>query len=258
MVNTAYVTGIKEALENDNRFRLNQELMSAYQEWLKTHPFDLGNGWAQEPWFQEEMPVTEEFVKRIKENSDVAVIIIGRTAGEDKDNKPEEGSYLLTKTEEQMLETVCSVFERTIILLNVGNIIDMNWMEKYQPSAVLYVWQGGQEGGNGVLDVISGDVCPSGRLSDTIAYHIEDYPSTRYYGDLTRNIYAEDIYVGYRYFSTFAPEKVMFPFGYGLSYTDFELKPQVSGKLTEGNGVFAGMLKRLGVEIITEKEKIKW
>lgn len=247
MVNTAYVTGIKEALENDNRFRLNQELMSAYQEWLKTHPFDLGNGWAQEPWFQEEMPVTEEFVKRIKENSDVAVIIIGRTAGEDKDNKPEEGSYLLTKTEEQMLETVCSVFERTIILLNVGNIIDMKWMEKYQPSAVLYVWQGGQEGGNGVLDVISGDVCPSGRLSDTIAYHIEDYPSTRYYGDLTRNIYAEDIYVGYRYFSTFAPEKVMFPFGYGLSYTDFELKPQVSGKLTEGQSAARKIdTKRLG------------
>lgn len=233
LVNTAYVTGIKEALESDSRFQLNEMLMETYEVWLQSHPFDTGNGWAQEPWFQEEMPISGELARKARETSDTAVIIIGRTAGEDKDNLAAEGSYILTKTEEEMLKTVCSVFERTVVLLNVGNIIDMKWVEKYAPSAVLYVWQGGQEGGNGVLDVLTGDVCPSGRLSDTIAYDIEDYPSTQHYGDTVRNLYTEDIYVGYRYFSTFAPEKVLYPFGFGLSYTEFELRTEITGSLAE-------------------------
>ena len=198
LVNTAYVTGIKEALESDSRFQLNEMLLKTYEAWLQSHPFDTGNGWAQEPWFQEEMPVSVELVKKVKETSDTAVIVIGRTAGEDKDNRATEGSFLLTETEDEMLRTVCGVFERTVVLLNVGNIIDMKWVDQYAPSAVLYVWQGGQEGGNGVLDVLSGDTCPSGRLSDTIAYDIEDYPSTKNYGDTKRNLYSEDIYVGYR------------------------------------------------------------
>ena len=234
MVNTAYVTGIREALEKDGRFALNAGLAESYETWLEDHPFDAGEGWAKEPWFQEEMPVSRELAKKAREDSDIAVIIIGRTAGEDKDNFAAEGSYLLTRVEEEMLENVCSVFERTVVLLNVGNIIDMKWVEKYEPGAVLYVWQGGQEGGNGVVDVLSGDVCPSGRLADSIAYDIEDYPSTGNYGDTDRNIYAEDIYVGYRYFSTFAPEKVMYPFGFGLSYTDFDIRAEVAGTLTEG------------------------
>lgn len=232
MVNTAYVTGIREALKGDGRYVLNEELEKCYEAWLESHPFDLGNGWAQEPWFQEEMPISEELAKKARETSDTAIVIIGRTAGEDKDNLAAEGSYLLTKAEEEMLEAVCGVFERTVVLLNVGNVIDMGWVEKYRPSAVLYVWQGGQEGGNGVLDVLSGDVSPSGRLADTIARSIEDYPSTRNYGDAKRNLYAEDIYVGYRYFSTFAPEKVLYPFGCGLSYTNFEIRAEVQGSLS--------------------------
>lgn len=234
MVNTSYVTGIREAFKGDDRYVMNGELEKCYMTWLESHPFDLGNGWAQEPWFQEEMPISKELAEKTREVSDTAIVIIGRTAGEDKDNLVAEGSYLLTKTEEEMLDTVCSVFDRTVVLLNVGNIIDMSWVEKYRPSAVLYVWQGGQEGGNGVLDVISGDVCPSGRLTDTIAYSIEDYPSTKNYGDARRNLYVEDIYVGYRYFSTFAPEKVLYPFGYGLSYTEFEIKAEVQGDLAVG------------------------
>lgn len=234
MVNTAYVTGIREALERDGRFALNGELTKVYRNWLESHPFYAGEGWAGEPWFQEEMPVSRELAEAAEKESDTAVIIIGRTAGEDKDNFAGEGSYLLTKTEEDMLETVCGVFSRTVVLLNVGNIIDMKWVEKYRPGAVLYVWQGGQEGGSGVLDVISGDVCPSGRLADTIARDITDYPSTGNYGDTVRNCYAEDIYVGYRYFSTFAPEKVLYPFGFGLSYTDFDMRAVVGGTLSEG------------------------
>lgn len=238
MVNTAYVTGIREALEEDGRFVLNEELKKTYAGWLENHPFDTGAGWASEPWFQEEMPVSRELAESAKKESDTAVIIIGRTAGEDKDNLPAEGSYLLTKTEEEMLEAVCGVFERTVVLLNVGNIIDMKWVEKYHPGAVLYVWQGGQEGGSGVLDVLSGDVCPSGRLSDTIARDIEDYPSTKNYGDDVRNFYAEDIYIGYRYFSTFAPEKVMYPFGFGLSYTNFAISATAAGTLSEGMNIY--------------------
>lgn len=229
MVNTRHVTGIAEALEQSEDFELNSYVKGCYQEWLKDHPVNIGLGWAQIPWFQEEMPLSGELVEKAAEESDTAVIIIGRTAGEDKDNLEEPGSYLLTDVEEQMLETVCSVFRRTVVLLNVGNIIDMKWVEKYSPSAVLYVWQGGQEGGNGVLDVLSGRVSPSGRLTDTIAHDLHDYPAAEFYGDLERNFYAEDIYVGYRYFSTFAPEKVMYPFGYGLSYTSFSLDTEVTG-----------------------------
>ncbi len=234
LVNASYVTGIREALEGSS-FVLNQTVKAAYEEWLKDHPHDKGMGWAGEPWHQEEMPLTEEFVKKAGEESDTAVVIIGRTAGEDQDNKAEAGSYLLTDTEEQMLKTVCGVFERTVVLLNVGNIIDMKWVEAYGPAAVLYVWQGGQEGGNGVLDVLNGTVSPSGKLADTIARDINDYPSTKNHGDSTRNVYAEDIYVGYRYFETFAKDKVLYPFGFGLSYTDFALTDAGIEEIMPGN-----------------------
>lgn len=234
LVNTRYVTGIYEALQADADIELNETVRKTYEAWVENHPFDAGAGWAQEPWFQEEMELSEELVAQAAEESDTAVIIIGRTAGEDKDNKAEEGSYLLTTQEADMLAKVCKAFARTIVLLNVGNIIDMKWVEEVKPSAVLYVWQGGQEGGNGVLDVLKGNVCPSGRLSDTIAYDIEDYPSTKYHGDPEKNYYVEDIYVGYRYFETFAKDKVMYPFGYGLSYTAFTKKMAAMTKTADG------------------------
>ncbi len=240
MVNTNYVRGIREAIEQGGRaggsvkcdgaytpaYEMNREVEEAYDAWLVDHPFDQGAGWAKEPWYQEEMPISEELARSAAQQSDAAIIIIGRTAGEDKDNRAEEGSYYLTDTEREMLRVVCKFFDKTIVLLNVGNIIDMKWVEEYRPSSVLYVWQGGQEGGNGVLDILTGKLSPSGKLPDTIAYHIEDYPSYANFGDEKRNFYAEDIYVGYRYFETFARDKVMYPFGYGLSYTTFEVSSQ--------------------------------
>lgn len=123
-----------------------------------------------------------------------------------------------------MLETVCRHFSRTVVLLNVGNIIDMSFVDRYEPSSVLYIWQGGMEGGCGAVDVLTGKVPASGRLSDTIAYHIDDYPSTRNFGCEDTIRYEEDIYVGYRYFETFAKNKVRYPFGYGLSYTTFDVQ----------------------------------
>ncbi len=223
MVNTRYVVGVYEAIEQDGSLEINSNLRNTYERWIEDNPFDAGEGWAAEPWFQKEMPVTKELALEARENSEVAIVLIGRTAGEDQDNSNAKGSYLLTDDEHQMLENVTKVFEKTIVLLNVGNIIDMKWVVKYNPSAVAYIWQGGQEGGNGVLDVLKGKVSPSGRLTDTIAYNIEDYPSTKNFGDSKRNIQQEDIYVGYRYFETFAKEKVMYPFGYGLSYTSFDI-----------------------------------
>lgn len=224
MVNTKYVIGAREALEADDRFILNDKLSDIYKKWLENHPFDAGEGWASEPWFQQEMEITEELAKSVAEESDVAIVVIGRTAGEDQDNSNMPGSYLLTEDEHNMLKNVCGAFDKTIVLLNVGNIIDMKWVNQYNPSAVAYIWQGGQEGGNGVLDMLSGDVNPSGRLTDTIAKDIKDYPSTKNFGGDKINIQQEDIYVGYRYFETFAKDKVLYPFGFGLSYTSFDIE----------------------------------
>lgn len=230
LVNTHYVTGILDALKEETSLELNEQVLEVYEKWISENPYDTGNGWGQIPWSQKEMPL-EESVITLAEDANAALVIIGRTAGEDQDFKEEAGSYFLTDIEKDMISKVSRTFERTIVVLNVGNIIDMSWVEEYDPAAVLYVWQGGQEGGNGVVDILTGKVNPCGKLTDTIAKSLKDYPSTAYFGDLERNFYKEDIYVGYRYFETFAKEKVLYPFGYGLSYTTFSMK----GKLTEQN-----------------------
>ncbi len=221
-VNTDYVTGIWEALENSGKYELNSKVRQAYEEWIADHPYEEGAGWGLEPWSQEEMPVSSELIRKAAAESDAALCIIGRTAGEDQDNKNEEGSYLLTGAERELIKEVCRAFPRTVILLNTGNIIDMKWVGEYDPAAVLYVWQGGQEGGNAVADVLSGTVNPDGHLTDTVAADIEDYPSTVNFGSETENVQEEDIFAGYRYFETFARERVLYPFGFGLSYTTFE------------------------------------
>ena len=246
MVNTTYVTGVREAILERKAYLLAPSLEAAYEKWLPDHPFDQGSGWGTEPWFQEEMEISPELAARAAQEADAAVVIIGRTAGEDKDNKPERGSYYLTETEETMLRNVCAAFSRTIVLLNVGNIIDMNWVSKYAPSAVLYIWQGGQEGGNGVLDVLTGEVSPSGKLTDTIAEKISDYPSDPNFGDPDRDFYAEDIYVGYRYFETFAKDKVLYPFGFGLSYTTFEIQGQGMESISDTTITFRARVLNTG------------
>ncbi len=138
-----------------------------------------------------------------------------------------------------MLALVCRHFKKSVVLLNVGNIIDMQWVMRYNPGAVAYIWQGGQEGCRGVLDVLNGTVNPCGKLPDTIACTPADYPAADHYGADDRNIYAEDIYVGYRYFETFAPEKVLYPFGFGLSYTKFEVRLLSADETADGITAFA-------------------
>ncbi|MCH5249504.1 MAG: glycoside hydrolase family 3 protein [Lachnospiraceae bacterium] len=227
LVNAGYVVSILGALKDCGDIKLNDELLGIYEDWLKDNPYDDGAGWGSVPWSQKEMPVTGRMLEIAKE-ADVSLVIIGRTAGEEQDNNADSGSFLLTEDEEMLIKGVCANSDRSVIILNVGNIIDMSWVSKYHPNAVIYVWQGGQEGGNGTLDVLTGKVNPCGKLTDTIAKSIDDYPSTANFGDEVRNYYKEDIYVGYRYFETFAKDKVLYPFGYGLSYSTFSTEGKLA------------------------------
>ncbi len=225
-VNVEYATNLIGGLRMMHEITVDEQLVGIYEKFIQDNPFDNGGGaWAGEPWFQKEMALTDEIVAKAAGKNQKAVVVIGRTAGEDKDNADAPGSYRLTETELLMLEKVCTHFEKVIVVLNVSNIIDMSWAtaERFgnRIQAILYVWHGGIEGGNAAADVLTGRVNPSGKLSDTIAYSLEDYPSTEGYGDKVVSYYKEDIYVGYRYFETFAPEKVQYPFGFGLSYTTF-------------------------------------
>lgn len=234
-VNVPYTTNLIEGLRG-NQITVNEELADCYTQWIAKNPFDNGGGgWACEPWCQQEMPVDKALVSRAAKTSNKAVVVIGRTAGEDKDNAAAEGSYFLTKAEEEMIHRVCEGFENVIVILNVSNIIDMGFMEYSQNiKSVVYAWQGGMEGGNGIADVLAGKEVFQGKLTDTIARKITDYPSDRNHGGGTQNIYQEDIYVGYRYFETFAKDTVLYPFGYGLSYTEFDIYD--SAMEVSGNG----------------------
>lgn len=222
MVNVSKVIGITDGLL-DAGYKLDEQLLNAYREWDEQNPFDYGEGWGGEPWSQKEMPLTDELVGGAASRADAAIVIIGRTAGEEMDNKLEKGAFLLSDLEEDMLRRVTSAFDKTVVLLNTGGLIDMSFMDRYPVSAVMYVWQGGMVGGAGTAAVLTGEVSPSGKLPDTIAYEISDYPSDKFFGSGDMDCYGEDIYVGYRYFETFAKDRVRFPLGFGMSYTSFDI-----------------------------------
>lgn len=245
MVNVTKVVNILDGLI-DNGVKVNEKLLDIYRKWDKENPFDLGEGWGGEPWSQKEMPLDEGLVKETAKSCETAIVIIGRTAGEEQDNRLEAGSYLLSDDEIEMLTVVREHFKKVVLLLNVGNIIDMTDINRIAPDAVLYVWQGGMTGGKGTADVLTGKVSPSGKLPDTIAYKASDYPSDANFGrEKNRDIYAEDIYVGYRYFETFAKENVLYPFGFGLSYTAFEIKTE-KAEITEGAVKLSVSVKNIG------------
>lgn len=245
MVNVTKVVNILDGLI-DNGVKVNEKLLDTYRKWDKENPFDLGEGWGGEPWSQKEMPLDEGLVKETAKSCETAIVIIGRTAGEEQDNRLEAGSYLLSDDEIAMLTVVREHFKKVVLLLNVGNIIDMTDINRIAPDAVLYVWQGGMTGGKGTADVLTGKVSPSGKLPDTIVYKASDYPSDANFGrEKSRDIYAEDIYVGYRYFETFAKEKVLYPFGFGLSYTEFGIKTE-KAEITEGAVKLSASVKNIG------------
>ena len=223
-VKKPYGVNLIDGLKNCEDLSLNTELSDLYETWCGANPVDHGV-WGHWPRFYDEMPLTAEIVKNAKENSDHAVYVIGRSSGEDRENALEKGSFYVTDEERNALHRICEQFDKVTLLLNIGSVIDMSWIREFDGKigAILIVWQGGMESGNAVADLLCGKVTPSGKLTDTIATKYEDYPSSAHFGNLKFNEYVEDIYVGYRWFETFAKDKVLYPFGYGLSYTTFDI-----------------------------------
>ncbi|MBK7822251.1 MAG: glycoside hydrolase family 3 C-terminal domain-containing protein [Tessaracoccus sp.] len=235
-VNAAYTTVLLDCLERADGVQVNGELAEVYRQWCAAHPVEHGT-WGAWPRSYPEMDVSAELAAEEAASSETAVVVLGRAAGEDRDNTLDPGSYYLTTDERALLSTVTSAFARTVVVINTGNLMDFAWIEEYAPSAMLLAWLGGMEGGAAVADVLTGAAEPTGRLAATIAREYVDYPSAANFGSPAFNNYSEDIFVGYRYFETFAPDKVLYPFGFGLSYTSFDLTPVEPGRCAESRAV---------------------
>ena len=161
------------------------------------------------------------------ENTDTAVYVLSRVAGEGADRNADKGDYYLNDEEYQMLADICEYYRDVIIVINAGAQVDLSFMDEFSNiKALLSIVQPGMEGGNALADIMSGKVNPSGKLTDSWAYKFEDYPNADTFshnnGNVDTEIYEEGIYVGYRYFDTFGVP-VRYGFGFGLSYTEFEI-----------------------------------
>ncbi len=161
------------------------------------------------------------------DGADTAIYVISRIAGENADRTTEKGDYYITDAEYDQLSQLSECYQRIVLVINTGGPVDLMFTDEMpQISAILLMSQAGQEGGSALADVVSGRVSPSGKLTDTWAFHYEDYPNAATFSSrsgLDEEIYHEDIYVGYRYFDTFrVPARYLF--GHGLSYTSFDVK----------------------------------
>lgn len=238
--------GMKEK-ENEGKVVLLPELYAFYKENVdKQYEAGAVPGMTVEP----ELP--DELLRTAKSFADTAVISICRFSGESWDRQIasddggsfipdtekhfvelrnrifEDGDFYLTKGERALIEKVTGCFDKVAVVLNVGGVVDSTWFKKDERiDSVLLSWQAGMEGGAATADILCGDVNPSGKLTDTFAASLVDYPSTEHFHDSPDYVdYTEDIYVGYRYFETMngAKKKVNYPFGFGLSYTEFVLE----------------------------------
>lgn len=169
-----------------------------------------------------EAEIPDELIENAAKTCNKAIINIARSSGEWFDVPKEKGSFYLSDTEASLIERVTAKFESVILLLNTYGVVDTGFIKKYNFDSVVYTSMGGSEMGNAVADVLTGKESPSGKLTDTWA-DIELYPTHEGFQDLEIP-YNEGIYVGYRYFDSFGVE-VDFPFGFGLSYTDFRISP---------------------------------
>lgn len=164
----------------------------------------------------------------ISPETEVAIYVVARQAGEGADRQVIKGDYLLDEIEYENITFLAAHSRHTIVVINCGSIMDLSFYDEIRGiDALIYLSQGGEEGGNALADVLSGKVTPCGKLTDTWGKSYGDYPSAATYsaqnGNVTDEFYYEDIYVGYRWFE--AKEiKPRYPFGYGLSYTTFEQK----------------------------------
>lgn len=177
----------------------------------------------------DEAPIPKDLLLQAKEYADTAIITICRYSCENEDRKNDgtDDYFYLSEAEQQMVTAVTENFKNVVVLLNVGAMIDTSWFAyNDRISSAIMLWQGGMEGGLAAADMLVGDASPSGKLVDTCAKTFEDYPSSQGYHESKEYVqYDEDIFVGYRYFETVPGKKecVVYPFGYGLTYTTFTL-----------------------------------
>ncbi|MGM9762232.1 MAG: glycoside hydrolase family 3 C-terminal domain-containing protein [Candidatus Cryptobacteroides sp.] len=259
-VNKAYVVNMKQGLENAG-FKLDQDLVDYYESYIKYNSANnkLNGGNSNRPLLGTsklaEIPVGSAAIKSQAKSNDVAIITIGRNAGEGADRKMMD-DFELTAVERELIQNVSSAFhlegKKVVVVLNIGGVIETNsW--KDMVDAILLPWSPGQEGANAVADVLTGKANPSGKLPMTFPVNFTDHPSSANFPyDYTRpqnnsffrgpaqpvkdvdyTDYEEGIYVGYRHFTT-SGTKVSYPFGYGLSYTDFAYSKPVVKAGTDG------------------------
>ena len=163
----------------------------------------------------------------LTDETDTAIYVLSRQAGEGYDRRVEKGDYLFSDVEKESLKKLSAHYKKLILVLNCGSVIDLSILDETRIDAVLFYGQAGTEGGNALADILTGKDCPSGRLTDTWAVRYEDYPAADTFGhrngDLENEEYREGIYVGYRWFEKNGI-RPRYPFGYGLSYTTFSKK----------------------------------
>ena len=246
-VTVAYTRNLYEGIKAlKGKISIYEELADFYRENVKEQ-YKAG----RVPGMTIEPQVPQELLQKAKAYTDTAVISICRFSGEGWDRKSivetenkniwaseeemarrsaeifEDGDFYLTHAEQEMVNTVKQNFARVIVVMNVGGMVDTSWFhDDAQIQSVLMAWQGGMEGGLATAELLAGEGNPSGKLSDTFARELNDYPSTYNFHESEKYVeYTDDIYVGYRYFETIpgAKEKVNYPFGFGLSYTQFTL-----------------------------------
>lgn len=245
-VTVAYIRNLYEGL------KMQKDVVSIFEPLCDYYRKDVERQYAQGsvPGMTIEPEVPQELLDEAKAYADTAVISICRFSGEgwdrksivDTDNKNmgegeldmavrsskifANGDFCLSAQEAAMVETVKKNFSKVVVVMNVGGMVDTSWFVREDAiGAVLMAWQGGLEGGLAAAELLAGKGNPSGKLSDTFAQTLEDYPSTGDFHESRDYVnYTEDIYVGYRYFETVpgADQKVNYPFGFGLSYTTFQ------------------------------------
>lgn len=175
------------------------------------------------------MPLGRKVAEEDICEADVVIYVISRISGEGKDRRKVKGDYYLSEREEEDLRYLAEMNKPVILILNAGGPVELTDILEQTDNikGILNISQLGQEGGDALADVLLGKEVPGGKLTTTWARRYEDYPASEEYGYLNGNLekekYKEGIYVGYRYFDSF-DKKVMFPFGFGLSYTMFEMK----------------------------------
>ena len=226
-VNVEYEVNLYEGFKKlEQQVEICEEVADFYRDYMKSIA-DTFYWPGQKP--EPELP--NALCASARAYTDTAVISISRLSGEgwDRDLKGhpmyEEGDFYLSAAEKAMVEKVKAYFPKIVVVINVGGVLDSQWFcEDNAISAALMAWQGGMEGGTAAAELLCGIGNPSGKLTDTFAKRLEDYPSTENFHESDDYVdYTEDIYVGYRYFETIpgAAERVNYPFGYGLSYTEF-------------------------------------